>query len=57
METVVILIMFMVGLSFVLKLTFMSPWQMLAEVVVPEILCANIAYRIVIRFGGRFVDI
>ena len=34
METVVILIMFMVGLSFVLKLTFMSPWQMLAEVVV-----------------------
>ena len=26
--------MFMVGLSFVLKLTFMSPWQMLAEVVV-----------------------
>lgn len=34
METVIILIMFMVGLSFVLKLTFMSPWQMLAEVVV-----------------------
>lgn len=34
METVVILIMFMVGLSFVLKLTFMRPWQMLAEVVI-----------------------
>lgn len=34
METVIILIMFMVGLSFVLKLTFMNPWQMLAEVVV-----------------------
>ena len=34
METVIILIMFMVGLSFVLKLTFMRPWQMLAEVVV-----------------------
>ena len=33
METVIILIMFMVGLSFVLKLTFMRPWQMLAEVV------------------------
>ncbi len=34
METVIILIMFMVGLSFVLKLTFMRPWQMLAEVVI-----------------------
>lgn len=33
METVVILIMFMVGLSFVLKLTFMRPWQMIAEAV------------------------
>lgn len=34
METVVILIMFMVGLSFVLKLTFMQPWQMIAEAVI-----------------------
>lgn len=34
METVVILIMFMVGLSFVLKLTFMRPWQMIAETVI-----------------------
>lgn len=34
METVVILIMFMVGLSFVLKLTFMRPWQMLAEAII-----------------------
>ena len=34
METVIILIMFMVGLSFLLKLTFMRPWQMIAEVVV-----------------------
>ncbi|MDE6238150.1 MAG: hypothetical protein K2M45_09855 [Muribaculaceae bacterium] len=34
METVIILIMFMVGLSFMLKLTFMRPWQMIAEVVV-----------------------
>lgn len=33
METVVILIMFMVSLSFVLKLTFMRPWQMIAEAV------------------------
>ena len=34
MELVIILIMFMVGLSFLLKLTFMRPWQMIAEVVV-----------------------
>lgn len=34
METVIILIMFMVGLSFVLKLTFMRPWQMIAEVLI-----------------------
>ena len=34
METVIILIMFMVGLSFVLKLTFMHPWQMIAEVLI-----------------------
>ena len=34
METVVILIMFMVSLSFVLKLTFMRPWQMLAEAII-----------------------
>lgn len=34
METVVILIMFMVSLSFVLKLTFMRPWQMIAEAVI-----------------------
>lgn len=34
METIIILIMFMVGLSFLLKLTFMRPWQMIAEVVV-----------------------
>ena len=34
METVIILIMFMVGLSFVLKLTFMRPWQMIAEILI-----------------------
>ena len=34
METVIILIMFMVGLGFVLKLTFMRPWQMIAEVLI-----------------------
>ena len=31
METVVILIMLLVGLSFLLKLTFMKPWQMAVE--------------------------
>ena len=34
METAIILIMLLVGISFVLKLTFMRPWQMVVEAVV-----------------------
>lgn len=35
METVIILMMLLVSLSFILKLTFMRPWQMILEAVVP----------------------
>ncbi|MDE6843013.1 MAG: hypothetical protein K2J24_05760, partial [Muribaculaceae bacterium] len=35
METVIILMMLLVSLSFILKLTFMGPWQMILEAVVP----------------------
>ena len=34
METAIIFIMLLVGISFVLKLTFMRPWQMVVEAVV-----------------------